>query len=178
MLLISFYGQPSFCADGVTPGEPKGVEVPVTSGTRVHLMINELLGAGNPVGTSVTFKVASDVVVDGLVVIAAESEAEGHISEFRTARMTGIVGMEDPYTRITLDWVRCVDGRKIHLNGGYATKKSKVDFKTVITFGSHKNRGQAWSISPGIPVEAIVEPQATVIVPPRKSNDSQNQFAN
>jgi hypothetical protein len=178
LLLAGVICQPSFSADIMTPGKPKGIEVTVPAGTPVHLVVNEMMGATQPVGTEVTFKVVSDVVVNGSVVIAAEAEAQGHVSEYTPPKDLGI-GMADPFTRINLDWVRCVDGRKVHVSGEYSTKKTKVDVSTVLSFKNHhKDRGQSWMINPGIPVESVVETQATVIVPKKNPDDSKSEFAN
>jgi hypothetical protein len=183
-------------------GEPQETEVVVPAGTPVSLRATDWLAAGNPAGAVVPFKTASEVLVNGLIIVDEEAEARGHIVGYSSTEATksishGAAMMEvteseasaiqwqpsvDPETKqklcvlISLDWVKCVDGRKLRLKTqlvSQATDENSKDFVFSTSDGTRQ-----WFLKPGLSVQASVASSGKVVARRKRPVIWSDRFAN
>ncbi|HMF57456.1 MAG TPA: hypothetical protein VK619_14020 [Pyrinomonadaceae bacterium] len=102
-------------------------EVVIPKGTAFEVLTtNEMFSSTVLEGEPVYFKVADDVVVDGVVVIAKGTTVEGSVSE---ATLGGRYGATGKLT-VEVGSTTTVDGQTIRLNG-YYSKRGKLNVAAV-----------------------------------------------
>ncbi len=141
-------------------GEP--VLLPV--GTPVPLAtMTALSSKANVKGDMVRLRTTRDVVIDGRVVIPADTEAVGQIAD---ARAKGAMGMSGKLTLRPLYLE--VGGRVVRLTGA-AAEKGEVDPGAVVgmVLLTPGFTGRSATIPAGAPVPAVVEKAVAVEPAPR-----------
>lgn len=182
--------------------QPQKVEVMVPSGTPVSLVATDWIAAGNPAGTVLGFRAAAEVLVDGLLVVSEEAEAKGHLLGYSSVRaakaITGgtlskLVSKEEASAilwqptvaeesreklcaLIELDWVRCVDGRKLRLRGKFIVRAAGTNSPDWI-YGV-PDISRQWMLSPRLKIQASVASFGKVTTSKRKPAAWYNRFAN
>ncbi|MEW6215420.1 MAG: hypothetical protein AB1478_09525 [Nitrospirota bacterium] len=139
--------------------------IQIPAGTRVLLRtIQTLTPKEFKVGDRVNLVVASDVVVDGKVVIKAGDPATGEVT---VSKERGIAGQADKLT-ISVKSVKAVDGTPVIISG---TKSVEGEEKMVMAIilallclPLILIKGGSASIPEGAQIEAMVAAQTTITV--------------
>lgn len=109
------------------PPDAGAATIKVPAGTSVSLRTSQTIAPqGVKAGDSVSLVVASDVVVDGKVVIRAGAPAKGEVVQ---SEQRGIVGKPDRVS-VQIQSVTAVDGSTVPVS---ATKSAEGEDKVVLT---------------------------------------------
>ena len=152
--LLAAVAAPALAGQPVTL--PIGTAVPLVTTTALSSKVNVK-------GDMVPLRTARDVVIDGRIVIPADTEAMGQIAD---ARAKGAMGMSGKLTLRPLYLE--VGGRIVRLTGA-AAEKGEVDPGAVVgmVLLTPGFTGRSATIPAGTPVAAIVEKAVAVEPAPR-----------
>ena len=169
LVLVSFI-TPSFTSLAATqtqdhPQNPENVKVIPDGHEFTVVTIDEITSKTAAEGDPLTFKVASDVIIDGQIVIAKHSLVKGVVAQAKKAGMMGRGGT----LGIRVESATTVDNQKLKLR---STKGKEGDDKTgttvalVVLFGplGFLKKGKNAVIKPGTEIKVYTDEEKKVAI--------------
>lgn len=136
-------GQPESARPTPLTEPPRSVGVRIEEGSAVPLILLKQVDSGSPVGSTVPFAVAEDVVADGNVLIAKGTLVTARVVASRAAGALSGLERRPARLSIVLDSVTAEDGQKLALAG---VNHAPADEPLVLT----RDSSESTPASPGL----------------------------